>query len=208
MAAGGSLPPFWRLTLTARQKSMKVLALALLLLGGSPFASAQNADNQPASGQIIASQAAGNLAQLTAYYPQFSKFRAALETADLTAVLESPGPFTVFVPTDEAFGKMNEPDLAELTKPDSKDQLLPVLRYHIVPERVTAAQLKNTKVLKTVETAELSVVKVNKRVRVNGGEIRQPGMRASNGVIYVIDKVLIPADQLNIRNTGNKKDIR
>ncbi len=190
------------------QKSIIILALALLVLGGSPFALAQNAGSRPASGQKIASRAAGNLAQLVASDPQFSKLRAALEAADLTAVLESPGPFTVFVPTDEAFGKMNEADLAELMKPDNKDRLLSVLRYHIVPGRVTAAQLQNTRVLKTVETAQLSVVKVNNRVRVNGGEIRQPGMQASNGVIYVIDKVLIPADQLNIRNIGNKKDNR
>jgi uncharacterized surface protein with fasciclin (FAS1) repeats len=144
----------------------------VLLLAGSPFASAQNKSSWLPAGQ------------------------------------ENPGPFTVFVPTDEAFRKMNEADLAELMKPDNKDQLLSVLRYHIVPGRVRAAQLQNTKVLKIVETAELSVVKVNKRVRVNGGEIRQPGLQASNGVICVIDKVLIPADQLNICNIGNKKDNR
>jgi uncharacterized surface protein with fasciclin (FAS1) repeats len=77
-----------------------------------------------------------------------------------------------------------------------------------VPGRVTAAQLQKINILKTVETEELSVVRVNNRVKVNGGDIRQPGVQASNGVMYVIDKVLIPAGQMNIREIGNKNDNR
>jgi uncharacterized surface protein with fasciclin (FAS1) repeats len=185
-------------------KMIKMIALAGLLLGPAAAASAQNADNAASTSQGTARNAR-TLAQLVASDARFSKLKAALQGADMTAVLETPGPFTVFAPTDEAFDKLQEADLEDLLKIENKDRLLSILRYHIVPGRVTAAQLQKTNILKTVETQELSVRRVKDQVTVNGARISQPGLAASNGVIYVIDKVLVPSEQQNVGNTDGEK---
>jgi uncharacterized surface protein with fasciclin (FAS1) repeats len=186
-------------------KMIKMIALVGWLLGPASVASAQNAGNAASSAGQGTARNAKTLAQLVASDARFSKLKAALQGADMTAVLETPGPFTVFAPTDEAFDKLQEADLEDLLKIENKDRLLSILRYHIVPGRVTAAQLQKTNILKTVETQELSVRRAKDQVTVNGARISQPGLAASNGVIYVIDKVLVPSEQQNVGNTGGEK---
>ncbi|MBD0254208.1 MAG: fasciclin domain-containing protein [Cytophagales bacterium] len=186
-------------------RTIKVIALVGLLLGPASVASAQNADNAASSAGQGTARNAKTLAQLVASDARFSKLKAALEAADMTAVLETPGPFTVFAPTDEAFDKLQEVSLEDLFKVENKDRLLSILRYHIVPGRVTAAQLQKTNILKTVETQELSVRRVKDQVTINGARISQPALTTSNGVVYVIDKVLVPSEQQNVGNTGGEK---
>ncbi len=173
-------------------KTIKMIALGCLLLGLAPLVSAQNAATPAGSaGQTTAR----TLAQLVASDPRFSKLEAALKAADMTAVLETPGPFTVFAPTDAAFDDLKGKNGVEnLAKVENKDRLLSILRYHIVPGRVSADQLQKTNMLKTVETQELSLRKANGRVSVNGANVTQPGLPATNGIIYVVDKVLLPED--------------
>jgi uncharacterized surface protein with fasciclin (FAS1) repeats len=113
----------------------------------------------------------------------------------MTAVLETPGPFTVFAPTDSAFNDLRGKNgMENLLKIENKDRLLSILRYHIVPGRVNGEQLQKMNILKTVETQELSVRSAKGRVTVNGANVRQPGLPTTNGVIYVVDKVLLPDD--------------
>ena len=188
-------------------KTLKMIALAGLLLAAAPLASAQNAGTANRNGQRTTGRTAGTLAQLVASDPRFSKLKAALETADMTAVLETPGPFTVFAPTDSAFNKLEgENTMENLSKIENKDRLLSILRYHIVPGRVNAAQLQSTKVLKTVETQELAVRRANDQVTVNGARVSQPALPATNGVIYVVDQVLVPDSEGQMGNSGGSKN--
>ena len=182
-------------------KLIKMIALACLLMAPASFTSAQNASN---AGQGT-TRNNNTLAQLIASDARFSKLKAAFEAADMTAVLETPGPFTVFAPTNEAFDGLRGDDTEDLMKVENKDKLLSILRYHIVPGIVTEAQLQKTNILKTVETQELPVRHANNKVTVNGGRVSQPGLKATNGVIYVIDKVLVPSEQENVGNTGGDK---
>lgn len=187
-------------------QKIKLMALVCLLSGWTGLAFAQNAGGKTGGAAPATTGSAQTLGQLLEATPGFSKLQAALQAADMAPVLESPGPFTVFAPTDSAFDKMPGEDTEDLLKIENKDKLLSILRYHIVPGRVTADQLQKMNILKTVETAELSVRRVKDRVMVNGGEIRQPGIQASNGVIYVIDKVLVPSEQRIMGNTGSSTD--
>lgn len=187
-------------------RKIKLLALACLLSGWTDLAFAQNAGDKTGGAAQAPTGSDRTLGQLLETTPGFSKLQAALKAADMAPVLESPGPFTVFAPTDPAFDKMPGEDTEDLMKIENKDKLLSILRYHIVPGRVTADQLQKMNILKTVETAELSVRRVKDRVMVNGGEITQPGIEASNGVIYVIDKVLVPSEQRIMGNTGSSTD--
>ncbi len=182
-----------------------MIALVGLLLGPASVASAQNAGSAASSAGQGTARNAKTLAQLVASDARFSKLEAALQAADMTAVLETPGPFTVFAPTNEAFDGLKGENMEDLLKVENKDKLLSILRYHIVPGIVTEAQLQKTNILKTVETQELSVRHASNRVTVNGGRVNQPALKTSNGVIYVIDKVLVPSEQQNVGNTGAEK---
>ena len=184
-------------------KTIKMIVLGCLLMGPATLASAQNAGTAASNSGQPAPGNARTLAQVVTSDPRFSKLKAALKAADMTAVLETPGPFTVFAPTDSAFNDLRGKNgMEKLVKVENKDRLLSILRYHIVPGRVTADQLQKMNVLKTVETQELSVRTAKGRVTVNGANVRQPGLPTRNGVIYVVDKVLVPEDDEG--RTGNR----
>jgi uncharacterized surface protein with fasciclin (FAS1) repeats len=172
-----------------------MIALGCLLLGPAMLVSAQNATTSASSAGQTTARTAQTLAQLVVSDPRFSQLEAALKAADMAAVLETPGPFTVFAPTDAAFDDLKGKNGVEnLAKVENKDRLLSILRYHIVPGRVSADQLQKMNILKTVETQELSLRQANGRVSVNGANVTQPGLPATNGIIYVVDKVLLPKD--------------
>ncbi len=122
----------------------------------------------------------------------FNTLVAAVQAAGLVDTLKSPGPFTVFAPTDEAFAALPEGTVETLLLPENKDQLVEILTYHVVPAKVMAGDIagKRAKVL-TVQGDRLSVNARN-GVRVNGAEVVQADIEASNGVIHVIDAVIIP----------------
>ncbi len=191
-------------------KTIKMIALGCLLLGLAPLASAQNATTSASSAGQTTARTAQTLAQLVVSDPRFSQLEAALKAADMTAVLETPGPFTVFAPTDGAFDDLKGKNGVEnLAKVENKDRLLSILRYHIVPGRVSADQLQKMNMLKTVETQELSLRKTNGRVSVNGANVTQPGLPATNGIIYVVDEVLLPKDdEGQMGNSGGARKNR
>lgn len=190
-------------------RTIKMIALGCLLLGPAPLVSAQNAATPAGSTGQTPARDARTLARVVASDPRFSQLKAALEAADMTAVLETPGPFTVFAPTDSAFNDLRGKNgMENLLKIEHKDRLLSILRYHIVPGRVDGTQLQRTKLLKTVETQELTVRNAKGQLTVNGAKVSQPGLPTTNGVIYVVDKVLIPDDdegQMGNRDGGNNK---
>jgi uncharacterized surface protein with fasciclin (FAS1) repeats len=124
---------------------------------------------------------------------QFKTLAAALEAAGLIDALKDTGPFTVFAPTDEAFAKLPAGTVETLLKPENKEKLKAVLLYHVVPGNVTADQVTklNGRSVKTLEGSSIKV-KTSHGVRVDNAKVIQTDIKASNGVIHVIDTVLMP----------------
>lgn len=121
----------------------------------------------------------------------FQTLAAALEAAGLIDTLKGDGPFTVFAPTDEAFGKLPEGTVESLLQPENLDQLVAVLTYHVVPGSVTAEQVVTLDEAATVngQTVEISV---GESVMVDNATVIATDIMATNGVIHVIDSVILP----------------
>lgn len=122
----------------------------------------------------------------------FSTLAAALGAAGLIEALKSAGPFTVFAPTDDAFAKIPPQALSELLQPENKEKLAAILTYHVVPGRVTSQEVAN---LNSATTLQGQTVKISKQdgVKINDAKVIAPDVEATNGMIHVIDTVLMPA---------------
>ena len=121
----------------------------------------------------------------------FKTLVAALDAADKTKMLEGDGPFTVFAPNDEAFAKLPKGTVDDLLKPENKEKLGKILAYHVVKGKVMAADVK-TMMAKTANGAELDIKVTDGTVMVNNAKVVKADVAASNGVIHVIDTVLMP----------------
>ena len=122
----------------------------------------------------------------------FNTLAAALTAADLVETLKGEGPFTVFAPTDEAFAKLPEGTVEDLLKPENKDQLVAVLTYHVVPGKVMAADVVGLSEAPTVNGAMIPVSVMDGTVMLGDVAVTATDIEASNGVIHVIDGVLLP----------------
>lgn len=135
---------------------------------------------------------AANIIETAVAAGQFNTLVAAVKAADLVSVLEGDGPFTVFAPNDEAFAKLPEGTVANLLKEENRDQLIAILTYHIIPSKVTAADITGKELdLITVQGTILTVSGMM-GVKVNQAEGLAFDIETSNGIIHVIDSVLIP----------------
>ena len=123
---------------------------------------------------------------------QFKTLAAAINATGLAETLEGPGPFTVFAPTDAAFAKLPPGTVANLLKPENKAKLVAVLTYHVVPGEVTVADVVKLNEAKTVSGKMIAVHTVGDTVMVNNARVVTADITASNGVIHVIDSVLLP----------------
>lgn len=123
---------------------------------------------------------------------QFKTLAAALNGAGLVSTLKGSGPFTVFAPTDAAFAKLPAGTVEDLLKPENKDKLTAILTYHVVPGRVMAADVAKLKEAKTVNGKTLSVSAKGSGVMVNQANVTKTDIAASNGVIHVVDTVILP----------------
>ena len=123
---------------------------------------------------------------------QFKTLAAALQAAGLVDTLKGAGPFTVFAPTDEAFAKLPKGTVEDLLKPENKAKLTAVLTYHVVPGKVMAADVVKVKEAKTVQGGSLKVSTAGGKVAVDNANVVKTDIAASNGVIHVIDSVVLP----------------
>ena len=123
---------------------------------------------------------------------QFKTLAAALTAAGLVDTLKGPGPFTVFAPTDAAFANLPAGTLDTLLKPESKAKLTAILTYHVVAGKVMAADVVKLKEAKTVNGAMVAVKVDGGNVMINNAKVATADIGASNGVIHVIDTVLLP----------------
>lgn len=122
----------------------------------------------------------------------FKTLTAALQAAGLVDTLKGEGAFTVFAPTDEAFAKLPAGTVDELLKPENKAKLAAILTYHVVAGKVTAAQVMKINSAKTVNGEELAISTNGGTVMVDGAKVIKADIMCSNGVIHVIDTVLMP----------------
>lgn len=122
----------------------------------------------------------------------FNTLVAAVAAADLVDTLKSNGPFTVFAPTDEAFATLPEGTLESLLKPENKEKLQAILTYHVLPGKVLAADISGKRLDATTVNGQTVSVDGNNGVRINNATVISADIKTSNGVIHVIDSVLLP----------------
>jgi len=122
----------------------------------------------------------------------FKTLAAALKAADLVDTLKGEGPFTVFAPTDEAFAKLPAGTVESLLKPENKKKLVAILTYHVVAGKVMAKDVVKLTEAKTVQGTSVKIVVKDGQVMVNGANVTKTDIETSNGVIHVIDSVILP----------------
>lgn len=122
----------------------------------------------------------------------FKTLAAALQAADLVTTLKSAGPFTVFAPTDEAFAKLPAGTLDKLLLPENKAKLQAVLTYHVIADKVPASRVVEITSASTVNGARVAISTTGKTVTVGGANVVTTDIQASNGIIHVIDSVMLP----------------
>lgn len=168
-------------------KSLTLAAVALSLFGLShAFAPARAATNNPTVSQdkTIVEIAAGN--------EDFSTLVAAVKAAGLAETLSGDGPFTVFAPTNEAFKKLPAGTVESLLKPENKDKLVAILKYHVVAGKVMAADVVKLKEAETVQGGKVKIMVKDGKVMVDNANVVKTDITGSNGVIHVIDTVIMP----------------
>lgn len=124
----------------------------------------------------------------------FKTLAAALKAADLVDTLKGAGPFTVLAPTDEAFAKLPAGTVEMLLKPENKAKLVKVLTYHVIPAKAMAADVVKMTSAKTVEGSEVKIAVADGKVKVDDANVVKTDIVCSNGVIHVIDAVIMPKD--------------
>ena len=124
----------------------------------------------------------------------FQTLAKALQAADLVDTLKGKGPYTVFAPTDEAFAKLPPATLQDLLKPENKTKLQRILTYHVVPRRVTSAEVVKLRSAKAVSGDTIEIKATGGNVMVDNAKVVKTDIAASNGVIHVIDAVILPGE--------------
>lgn len=157
-------------------KNLLTLAAAASLLGAN---------------LLHAEKPAQNIVEVAASAGTFNTLVAAVKAAGLADTLSGKGPFTVFAPTDAAFKKLPKGALEDLLKPENKEKLAAILTYHVIAGKVMAADVKTMKA-KTVNGAEAQITVNGATVMVDKAKVTKTDIPASNGVIHVIDTVLMP----------------
>jgi uncharacterized surface protein with fasciclin (FAS1) repeats len=169
--------------------------------GGEAVAQQASAQLASWNGGEKSWSAQGDIVDTAVAAGSFNTLAAALKAAGLVDTLKSEGPFTVFAPTDAAFAKLPAGTVEMLLKPENKDKLIAILTYHVVSGKVMAEQVVGLKGAETVNGQRVSVNASGGKVMVDGATVVKTDIGASNGVIHVIDSVILPSDK-NIVETA------
>ena len=136
---------------------------------------------------------ADDIVEIAAGNADFETLVAAVEAAGLIDTLKGDGPFTVFAPTDEAFAKLPDGTVESLLQPENQDQLIAILTYHVVPGKVMSSDIAGKETMaETVQGQSLDIKAMGPAVMVDQAQVIQADIEASNGVIHVIDTVVLP----------------
>ncbi len=133
-----------------------------------------------------------DIVELAVGTESLSTLVAAVQAGGLVETLQGDGPFTVFAPTNEAFAKLPEGVVENLLKPENKDALVAVLTYHVVPGKVKSTDLSDGMTAKTVEGSKITVDINYGKVMIDNANVTAANIMASNGVVHVIDTVILP----------------
>ena len=136
-----------------------------------------------------------NIVEVAAGNEDFTTLVAAVQAADLVDVLSSEGPYTVFAPTNEAFAKLPDGTVEMLLLPENKDKLVAILTYHVVAGDVSAAEVVGLTEVSTLQGGTAAVIVTEEGVTIDGAKVLITDLDASNGVVHVIDTVMMPASQ-------------
>jgi uncharacterized surface protein with fasciclin (FAS1) repeats len=164
-----------------KMRKLTVLLVALLLMNVA-YAADKKTKGSGGKDIVDTAIAAGS----------FNRLAKALQAAALVETLKGAGPFTVFAPTDEAFAKLPAGTVEDLLKPENQEKLRAVLTYHVVPGKVMAEQAMKLNSAKTVNGKEVTIKTEDGKVMINDATVTKADVGASNGVIHVIDTVLLP----------------
>jgi uncharacterized surface protein with fasciclin (FAS1) repeats len=172
----------WR----AQSAAVAAVALAALVAAAAPASAGCGA------GHAAKAMKTSDIVTTAVAAGDFKTLAAALQAAGLVETLQGKGPFTVFAPTDEAFAKLPKGTVEELLKPENKDKLISVLTYHVVPGKVMAKDVMGLQSAKTVNGQSLAVATKDGAVTIDGAHVTKADIECSNGVIHVIDSVVLP----------------
>ena len=173
--------------------AFRTLVLTVAVAGAALTPTAFAAGPQPGSAKAMSTpKANADIVDTAVAAGQFKTLAKALAAAGLVETLKGPGPFTVFAPTDAAFAKLPAGTVETLLKPENKAKLASILTYHVVPGAVTAAKVAGMSQATTVNGASVAIKAAGGKVMVGGANVAKADVMASNGVIHVIDKVLMP----------------
>jgi uncharacterized surface protein with fasciclin (FAS1) repeats len=171
---------------------MTALTFAGLTVSQAPLALALDATT-PLSEGVVAAQAAGDIVDVAVANGNFKTLASLLGKAGLVETLKGKGPFTVFAPTDEAFAKLSKETLASLLLPENAEKLKSILTYHVVAGKILSSDIAGkTTTVKTVEGDTITVDATSGSVKVNDATVTAADVAATNGVIHVIDTVIMP----------------
>src|SRR6056297_3233210 len=163
-------------------KTLGLVLLATTLMAMVPFTNETKHDHNNS-----------DIVELAVQTEALSTLVAAVQAADLVETLKSEGPFTVFAPTDEAFAALPEGTVDTLLMPENKDQLVSILTYHVVPGKVMSTDLTDDMEATTVQGADITI-DLDDGVMVENATVTTADIETSNGVIHVIDTVILPPE--------------
>jgi len=172
--------------------ALRTFVLVPSVLAALTVAGCGGAQNDVPATAPTSASAQSDIVDTAASAGSFKTLVAAIKAADLVDTLKGPGPFTVFAPSDEAFAKLPAGTLDSLLLPENKAKLQSILTYHVVSGRVGSDQVVNLTSAKTVQGNDLKISQNAGTVMVDGAKVVQTDIACSNGVIHVIDTVMLP----------------
>lgn len=165
-------------------KKLGIVMMLVMLVVSSSFS--------PKTNTVHESRFDADIVDLAASQDMLSTLVAAVKAAGLVETLKGEGPFTVFAPTNEAFAKLPKGTVEDLLKPENKAKLAKLLTYHVIAGKVMSGDLKNGQMAKTVEGSEVKVTMMNGKVMINNANVIKADVMADNGVVHIIDTVIMP----------------
>lgn len=138
-----------------------------------------------------------NIVALVQQNPNLSTFLELIRAADLVTILESPAPYTVFAPTNEAFAALPAGTVESLKAPAAKMELTRILQAHVLPNRISSSEMRHNMPMKTAQGDEVIVTRNGTDIKVGGANIITPDVQASNGIVHVVNRVLVPPQNSN-----------
>lgn len=180
-------------------KTSNVFSLAIatafsMFLAGCGTAPKETSDGEMATEEVVETpmETPKTVVDIAVGSPDHTTLVAAVSAAELVETLNGTGPFTIFAPTNAAFGALPEGTVESLLLPENKDQLTGILTYHVVAGNVMASDLSDGQVVPTLNGQELTVSISSGKVMINGATVTAADLAGSNGVIHVVDSVLLP----------------